>query len=115
MAFAAAAIVLVSCDAITFPEREAGIEGEIVGKGVDVPFARGSATAIWVKEDQASPCGIIFSTDRGAIGERRGDGSIRERPEEDLIVGTHVRVWFDTVLESCPGQSGATVIEILAP
>ena len=109
----AIALAMLGCGSVAFPDRQPVIEGEIVGVAPDVPFDGGSPTKIWVKEEQADPCGIVFETADAAIGRRGDDGAVDDRTFDDLAPGVRVRVWADAVAESCPGQADATAIEIL--
>lgn len=94
----------VSCGSVTFPDRNPAIEGEIVGFGSEVPFARGNERAIWVKEEVTDECGIVFDTFEAEIGETRPDGSVKRRGFDDLAVGQQVRVWAINIADSCPGS-----------
>ncbi len=108
----AVAAIAAACGSLTFPERPPTIDGDIVGVGPEIPF--GGLRTIWVKEAPEAPCGIVFTvTESTDIGERQPDGSIAERSFADLVVGRMVRVWSGAVAESCPGQSRATVIELI--
>ena len=103
---------LSACGGLTLPDRAPGIQGEIVGIGPGVPF--GSAQAMWVKETPDEACGIVFRTTDAEVVVRGGDGGLEPRATSDLTLGMSVRVWFDAVAESCPGQSDAEVIEIVS-
>jgi hypothetical protein len=92
--------------------------GEIVraGQGLwsgrtDGPFQ------IHVKSDLNDECGIIFSADYDtAITDSRrwetdpSSWKTRAAGPEILSVGARVEVWYDFVLDSCPGQSHATTV-----
>ncbi len=112
----AAAILIAAsaCDSRSVPEPEGlpTISGTIVAR--DIATSIGGAPTMHVKETPTASCGIIFTIrDSTRIFRRASADKLVEVPASDLVVGTSVRVWSGVVLESCPAQSSAGLIEIV--
>ena len=86
------------------------LAGPIVAR--DLQISIGAPPSIHVRES-SDECGVIFLV-RSSTEIRRRVSSGRTVPASyaDLTIGTRVRVWTTVVLESCPGQSAAHVVEI---
>lgn len=106
----------VACDSsLQAPDASPAIEGEIVETGEQVSFVEADSstlTLIWIKEDPADECGIVFrvvETTDLLIGEQRGS-------REDLESGRTARAWTEdgAVADSCPAQGVATTVQVLA-
>ena len=101
---------LTSCLSSTAPERPPSITGSVVARDVRVPL--GGPPSIHVKETPAA-CGIVFLlTPQTAIYRQTPNGRVNATAS-DVVVGATVEVWTDIVLESCPGQAGAFVVQIV--
>lgn len=116
-ALAAALLIAgaVACDSgMQAPEASPAIEGEIVETGDRVSSVEADSstlTLIWIKEDPADECGIVFrvtETTDLLIGKQRGS-------REDLETGRTARAWTEdgAVADSCPAQGGATSVQVL--
>ena len=66
---------------------------------------------IHVKSDQQDECGIIFTVDSSSRIVDSRDGKSVTASAEILVEGAIVAVWYDIVLDSCPGQSRAQTVE----
>jgi hypothetical protein len=67
-----------------------------------------------VKKSPDAECGIIFLLQSSTrILRRTTYGNTVSASQSDLTVGQHVSVWTDLVLDSCPGQAAADVVEII--
>jgi hypothetical protein len=63
----------------------------------------------------AADCGIVFLVRESTrIVRRAPDGRVSNASLSELTVGRRVSVWGNIILESCPGQSSATVVELVA-
>jgi hypothetical protein len=86
--------------------------GVIVAR--DMSISIGGPPTIHVKESEDQECGVIFLVrSTTPILRRPSVGSTTPGTIADLTVGRHVKVWASYVLESCPGQSKATAVEII--
>jgi hypothetical protein len=82
----------------------------VVARDVQVPL--GGPPSVHVKETSAD-CGIVFVlTPQTAIYRRTPSGRVNATASE-LVVGATVEVWTDIVLQSCPGQAVAFVVQIV--
>lgn len=105
------AALATGCGSALEPDGPATITGWIVARNVTVPAG---SPSIHVKETLAAPCGIVFRlTLSTRILRRAADGRITKSSQSNLNVGQQVAVWADIVLESCPGQASAEVVEII--
>lgn len=130
------AAVLVLCaaaacddDGITLPGNEPAQTGVIVE--IDArPFGAATGAAavqeedddgrltlvprsIWVKEDPAEACGIVWTLDAGTDVLVRTGSALRRAVDGDLAVDRPVRVWTDgAIAESCPAQGLASAVEL---
>ncbi len=104
--------VLPTCGSPLVPEEDAGLVGVIVSAGHGLPNGTpGDPFQVHVKEEPEDECGIIFTVNSStSIVDSRG-GRSRSAGQSILSEGARVSVWFDLVLESCPGQSVAKTIE----
>jgi len=102
--------VVTACKFASEPDGDWFISGSVVAR--EIPISIGRPPSIHVKQDAADACGIIFlvrpSTE---IRRRTNSGAVRATYAE-LVLATKVRVWARLVLESCPGQSSAEIVEI---
>ena len=107
------ALLLVGCGPRAVPGTPT-----LVGVIVSVNGVRAGgqgAPRVHVKTTSEDPCGIIFSVDAGTeILTRDARDRLAEVPLDSLTRGRSVRVWSGPVAESCPGQSQAFTIELLA-
>jgi hypothetical protein len=104
--------LVAGCGSTLEPDGPAAITGPIVAR--DVTISTGSAPTIHVKESPTESCGIIFllrSSTR--VLHRTANGRTTKASVSDLSVGQRVSVWTDLVLDSCPGQASADVVEII--
>ena len=107
-----AASTLLTCTSPLVPDRDAEIVGVIVRAGPGL-WSRDAAGPfqVHVKDDPKGECGIVFTVDsRTSIVDSR-KGARRSADQSVLTEGGSVAVWFDLVLDSCPGQSWAEAIE----
>jgi hypothetical protein len=99
------------CRSTLEPEGPPVIAGSIVARNVTIPAG---SPSIHVKETLATPCGIVFRLSLTTrILHRAADGRITKASQSDLSVGRQVSVWAGAVMESCPGQATAEVVEII--
>jgi hypothetical protein len=94
------------------PIEEPGIEGIVLRRDTEynVPI---EVPTMLVRDDE-DPCGVVFVIDSATqVVTRSPAGKLIEASERDATVGSHVRVWFSGMAESCPGQSYAEVVEIV--
>ena len=102
----------IGLDPPTGDEDRWAIVGSIVDRDVRIPL--GDPPSIHVKEDPDDECGIIFlirsSTE---IRRRSPDGALLPASYDDLTVGENVKVRAPVILESCPAQAQAEVVEIV--
>jgi len=103
---------LAACTSPLLPDREAELVGFVVRAGLglwsgdtDGPFQ------VHVKVDPQEECGIIFTVDSTTSIADSRNGDPLQADRAILAEGATVAVWFDLVLESCPGQSWAQTIE----
>ena len=68
---------------------------------------------VHVKTDPADECGIIFSIREETVVRDSLHLDVSDAAAEVLREGVRVAVWYGMVLESCPGQSTPTLMEIL--
>lgn len=110
-------------DGITVPGDEAAQVGVIVEVDATpfaaaVPGRTGAlrtevARNIWVKEDTAQACGVVWTLGSTTDVLVRTGSALRRAVDADLAVGRSVRVWTDgPVAESCPAQGLATAVEL---
>ena len=105
------ATVVFGCQSTSEPEGPPAITGSIVARNVTVPAG---SPSIHVKETLATPCGIVFRLDLTTRTLRRSaDGRITKASQSDLEVGQQVSVWAGVIMESCPAQAAAEVVEII--
>jgi hypothetical protein len=104
-------VLLQACGASSEPEPNASITGPIVAR--DVSISIGGPPSIHVEKTSQDGCGIIFLVRPSTKIHRRSGGRVTSASQSDLVVGARVSVWTDIVLDSCPAQAGAQVIEIL--
>lgn len=105
---------LAGCNSATEPGSPPAITGAIVAHDLTIPI--GAPPTIHVKETPTDECGVIFLVRSGTRVLRRGsDGRVTNATAADLTVGRTVKVWANVVLDSCPGQSTATAVEIIDP
>jgi len=103
---------VAACKSPSAPSGPPAITGPIVAR--DVSISIGEPPTIHVKEAADAECGVVFLVRRSTLVRRRAlDGSVTVASLSDLTVGRHVAVWAGVVLESCPGQSSADIVEIL--
>lgn len=102
-------IVAVGCGSTAEPEG-AWSTGSVVARDVRIPI--GDPPSIHVKETPTDECGIIFLVRPSTSIRQQGAGLASRVVYSDLVVGTQVRVRAQIILDSCPGQSTADVIEI---
>ena len=105
-------MLATGCASTSEPRGPAAITGPIVARNLTISI--GSPPTIHVKQAANDPCGIIFvlrSSTR--VLRRTGDGRTASASESDLTVGQRVSVWTDVVLDSCPAQASADVVEII--
>lgn len=101
------------------PRSADRIEGEIVRRNPDfgVPLGSDVVLRVLVKEDpdDGHECGIIFSVRAGTIIVVESGAGLASAGPDDLTVGSSVRVTFSgPLLESCPAQASADLIEVLS-
>ena len=101
-----------SCRSPLLPEGGAGLVGPLVAAGQGLWSGRNDGPfQIHVKSDQQDECGIIFTVDASSrIVDSRDRKSVTASAEI-LVEGAIVAVWYDIVLDSCPGQSRAQTVE----
>ena len=110
LVFGLSAIVTVC---ISASETSGGwvISGSVVAREIQISI--GAPPSIHVKENAADGCGIVFLVRSSTEIRRRTDsGASVPASYADLVSGKKVRVWARVVLESCPGQSSAEIVEI---
>lgn len=124
VALALGAAVACDDDGITIPGDEPAQEGIIVAVDADrfgaAATPTGTATVrteiartIWVKEDTAQACGIVWTFDAETDVLVREGSALRRAVDGDLQVERPVGVWTDgPVAESCPAQGIATAVEL---
>lgn len=104
--------ILLTCTSPLVPDRDAGLVGVIVRAGPGLWSGDpGGLFQVHVKADPQEECGIIFTIDSATSISDARSGGPRSADRSVLTEGARVAVWFDLVLESCPGQSWAQVIE----
>ena len=109
-AMVACLLTLVACHSGTEPDGT-GTSGLIVARDVQIPI--GDPPSIHVKQDAAAPCGVIYLIRSSTTVRRRtSSGSVVSASYADLLVGVRVKIWAQVVLDSCPGQSSADMVEI---
>lgn len=84
--------------------------GSVVAR--DLSISIGDPPSVHVKAAPSDECGIIFLVRSSTRIRREGGMLTASASYADLTVGTSVRVLARVVLDSCPGQSAADVIEI---
>ena len=101
-----------SCRSPLLPEGDAGLVGPVVAAGQGLWSGRNDGPfQIHVKSDQQDECGIIFTVDSSSRIVDSRDGKSVTASAEILVEGAIVAVWYDIVLDSCPGQSRAQTVE----
>ena len=101
-----------SCRSPLLPEGDAGLVGPVVAAGQGLWSGRNDGPfQIHVKSDQQDECGIIFTVDASSRIVDSRDGKSVTASAEILVEGAIVAVWYDIVLDSCPGQSRAQTVE----
>jgi hypothetical protein len=103
-----------SCNSPSEPRTQALLRGPIVAR--DLGISIGGPPTIHVKESASAECGVIFLV-RGStrILRRTANGRVGRASLSELTVGRRVAVWANMTLDSCPGQSSATVVELIEP
>lgn len=109
--------LLAACDDDPASPARSTFEGEIVDRNpaFGTPAGADVLLRIHVKEDPDDPgeCGIVFSIREGTAIVVTADG-FAGGSTEDLATGARVRVTHSgPLLESCPLQGGADVVEVL--
>jgi hypothetical protein len=99
-----------ACQSSPGPDGTWVIAGPIVAR--DLQISIGGPPTIHVKEKPAEQCGIIFLVRSSTEIRRRTNSGVIPASYGDLVSGTKVRVWAGTILESCPAQSTADIVEI---
>jgi hypothetical protein len=106
-----ALLCIMVCGCSTPSEPDAWwYTGVIVERDVSIPI--GEPPTIHVKEAVTDQCGIVFLVRPSTWIRFQGSGLLNRRSYSDLQVGTKVRVRTGLVLESCPGQASAEMVEI---
>jgi molybdopterin biosynthesis enzyme len=104
-----AAVSTAACTSSSAPDTS-WYEGAIVAR--DVAISIGDPPSVHVRA-AGEECGIIFLLRSSTRIRPQGAGVLASGSYADLTVGTRVRVSARLVLDSCPGQSTAGVIEIV--
>ena len=102
-------LALAGCRSTSEPDG-ALFTGEVVAR--DVTISIGGPPSIHVKEVPTEECGVIFLVRPSTHIHEKGASLLSRAEYSDLTVGTRVRVLAKIILDSCPGQSSAEVIEI---
>src|SRR5687768_6539332 len=104
-------VLVAACKSASEPDGDWLISGSVVAREIRISI--GDPPSIHVKENAADECGIIFLV-RSSTEIRRRTNSGADVPASyaELVLGKKVRVWARYVLESCPGQSSAEIVEI---
>jgi len=98
----------------TLPNRDPSIIGQIVARDTRTAISDGHPT-IHVKKQVADECGIIFTvSSKTEISRRTPGGRLVRADPGELTPDRRVAVWTTIVLESCPAQASADVVEILS-
>jgi hypothetical protein len=106
------AVTLVGCNSPSEPAVPAAISGSIVAR--DLKISIGDPPTIHVKESATDDCGVVFLVRQSTrLIRRTVDGRVIDASLSDLTIGRRVAVWADVVLDSCPGQATATVVEVI--
>ena len=100
------------CRSSSAPDGDWLISGFVVNRGIQISI--GDPPSIHVKEEVSEQCGIIFLVRPSTEIRRRTNSGTAPASYGNLVPGTKVRVWARVVLESCPGQSSAEIVEIQA-
>lgn len=104
------ALTALGCSSPNEPEP-GWFAGSVVAR--DVTISIGDPPSIHVREGEGDECGIVFLVRPSTMIIRDGRSPLFGGGNySDLSVGTTVRVAAAIVLDSCPGQSVAKVIEI---
>jgi len=107
--------VLVACESgPTAPQGPPQHTGPILQAGDDLArlgYVEGDYP-MWVNEDPSNECGgYVFAVDSESwIADSRGDLDRREAGTDILVPGAVVEVWFDLILDTCPGRSYAEAV-----
>ena len=103
--------LVTACKSAAEPDGDWLISGPVVAREIRISI--GDPPSIHVKENSADECGIIFLVRPSTqIRRRTNSGAIVRASYAELVLGKNVRVWARYVLESCPGQSSAEIVEI---
>ena len=106
-----AAATACTSSAVPEPQGIPAVTGKIVAR--DVTISIGGPPTMHVKAAPNEECGVIFTVRSSTrILRRTATGAYVNASTSDLVVGANAKVWTDVILESCPGQSGAKIIEI---
>lgn len=105
---------------ITTPDRAPTLEGILVGvNGCDfteacIAVVPDSIWRVWIKEDEADPCGVYLGVDRSTALVVREGSAIRAALPEEFVPWRPARAWVvgNVIAESCPGQAAAEAIEL---
>lgn len=105
---------VVSCSSPSEPMARPALTGPIVARDLGIPI--GGPPTIHVKESASAECGVVFLVRESTrIRRRAANGRVGRATLSDLTVGRRVAVWANLILDSCPGQSSATVVELIEP
>ena len=106
-----AGITACSSPAVPAPNGIPAVAGKIVAR--DASISIGGPPTMHVKADPAEACGVIFTVRSSTrILRRTATGQYVNASTSDLVVGANAKVWADAIMESCPGQASAKIIEI---
>ena len=109
---ALAALILLAACSPAAPDDPVAIEGSIVARDAITPTS-GNRSTIHVKTTPSEQCGIIFAVDsKTDLLKRTSNGQVKDAALSEFTVGARVRVWAEIIMDSCPGQSFATAIEL---
>lgn len=100
---------VAGCSSPSEPEG-AWFTGEVVA--VDVTVPSGGPPSIHLKEAVTDQCGIVFLVRKSTLIREQGGSPFSRAKYSDLSAGISIRVQARLVLDSCPAQSFADVIEI---
>jgi hypothetical protein len=105
---------VASCNSPSEPTGPAALNGPIVAR--DLGISIGGPPTIHVKESASAECGVVFLVRESTrIRRRAASGRVSNASLSELTVGRRVAVWANVILDSCPGQSSATVVELIEP
>lgn len=102
-------LAVLGCSSTPTEPETGWIPGVVVARDVAVPS--GDPPSIHVRND-SEECGVVFLIRSSTVIRNGGYWSLGGANYSHLTVGTRVRVAADIVLDSCPGQSVADIIEI---